>query len=211
MTNGGLMFCLVVLAFLVITACLQAALGQMRKQPARRSDAECRTDCVHAVLLMLGAVGVLIIGIKDYATRNIIRFLQDEIRDAYDQQLTQHTQTNESETTRWLNSVLGAAWALINPDLFRGFSDTLQEVTQAAIPKLACMVNIEDIGKGNESIFWVFDVCQQNLQAKLYLQMGTSHQATILLDSVEDRHRHLCIPIPAIRKPCQRLNSLRKK
>ncbi|KAK8060871.1 hypothetical protein PG996_010801 [Apiospora saccharicola] len=55
-------------------------------------------------------------------------------------------------STRWLNDMLSSLWPLVNPDLFLGVADTLEDVMQASIPSIVRMVSVEDIGQGSEPI-----------------------------------------------------------
>ncbi|KAK8033847.1 hypothetical protein PG991_003245 [Apiospora marii] len=55
-------------------------------------------------------------------------------------------------STRWLNDMLSSLWPLVNPDLFFGVADTLEDVMQASIPSIVRMVSIEDIGQGGHPI-----------------------------------------------------------
>ncbi|KAF2842793.1 hypothetical protein M501DRAFT_28089 [Patellaria atrata CBS 101060] len=75
-----------------------------------------------------------------------------------------------AESTQWLNSLMGAIWPLVNPDLFISVADMLevllfplqvksiytnknvQDVMQASLPKMIRMVSVEDIGQGSESL-----------------------------------------------------------
>ncbi|KAG6039338.1 hypothetical protein E4U41_002880 [Claviceps citrina] len=102
--------------------------------------------------LILCAAGGVIAGVRQYTARKISNVFQDEVWEAHRQQSKRDAQNHEAETTIWLNSVLGAVWPLINPDLFAGLADTLEDVMQASLPKLVRMVSVEDIGQGNEAI-----------------------------------------------------------
>ncbi|KAK2601648.1 hypothetical protein QQS21_004798 [Conoideocrella luteorostrata] len=102
--------------------------------------------------LVICTTGAVIAGVRQYTTRKIGNIFQDEIWDAHRQQLAESTRNHETETTIWLNSVLGAVWPLVNPDLFASLADTLEDVMQASLPKLVRMVSVEDIGQGSESI-----------------------------------------------------------
>lgn len=52
------------------------------------------------------------------------------------------------ETPLWLNSLFESVWPLVNPDLFVGLCDTLEDVMQASLPKLVEMVRVADLGQG---------------------------------------------------------------
>lgn len=103
-------------------------------------------------LLVLGASGAVIVGVRQYTTRKINNIFQDEIWESHRQELAKAAKNHETETTVWLNSLLGAVWPLVNPDLFASLADTLEDVMQASIPKIVRMVSVEDIGQGSESI-----------------------------------------------------------
>lgn len=105
-----------------------------------------------SVFFIVCAAGAIVAGVRQYTAHKISNIFQDELWDAHRQQLQKDTQNHETETTIWLNSVLGAVWPLINPDLFASLADTLEDVMQASLPKLVRMVSVEDIGQGSESI-----------------------------------------------------------
>lgn len=56
------------------------------------------------------------------------------------------------ETPLWLNSFLESLWPLINPGLFTGVADTLEDVMQASLPGIVSMVRVATIGQGSEPI-----------------------------------------------------------
>ncbi|QUC21506.1 uncharacterized protein UV8b_05749 [Ustilaginoidea virens] len=91
-------------------------------------------------------------GVRQYTGRKIGSIFQDEIWDAHRRQLAKDAGGRKTETTIWLNSLLGAVWPLVNPDLFASLSDTLEDVMQASLPKLVRMVSVEDIGQGSEPV-----------------------------------------------------------
>ncbi|KAG5931979.1 hypothetical protein E4U53_001532 [Claviceps sorghi] len=104
--------------------------------------------------LMTCAAGaaMVIAGVRQYTGRKISNVFQDEVWEAHRQQLRRDSKNHGTETTIWLNAVLGAVWPLINPDLFASLADTLEDVMQASLPKLVRMVSVDDIGQGSESI-----------------------------------------------------------
>ena len=103
-------------------------------------------------LLAGGGIVLVVYGVRSYTTHKITSIFQDEIWDAHRRQLSAETKRHETESTRWLNSLLGAVWPLINPDLFVSLSDTLEDVMQASLPGLVKMVSVEDIGQGSEAM-----------------------------------------------------------
>jgi Ca2+-dependent lipid-binding protein len=38
------------------------------------------------------------------------------------------------ESVEWMNTLLRIIWGLVNPDLFTGMADTLEDVMQASVP-----------------------------------------------------------------------------
>ena len=60
--------------------------------------------------------------------------------------------TGSEETTLWLSKLIGSIWPLVNPDLFTGLGDTLEDVMQASLPRMVRMVSVEDIGQGSEPL-----------------------------------------------------------
>ncbi|KAF7561824.1 hypothetical protein G7046_g2304 [Stylonectria norvegica] len=98
------------------------------------------------------AVWVLVIGVRDWTAKRISRIFDDEVWDAQRLQTIKQSKKHETETTVWLNSLLGSVWPLINPDLFASLADTLEDVMQASLPKFVRMCSVEDIGQGSESL-----------------------------------------------------------
>ncbi|GJN70495.1 hypothetical protein PLICBS_004553 [Purpureocillium lilacinum] len=119
-----------------------------------RSGGWLGTSFTWATLLGLSAAAIaaLVAGVRDYTSRKITSIFQDELWDAQRQQIEADANRNQTETTAWLNSLLGSVWPLINPDLFASLSDTLEDVMQASLPKFVRMVSVEDIGQGSESL-----------------------------------------------------------
>ncbi|CAK7567009.1 MAG: hypothetical protein SEPTF4163_004966 [Sporothrix epigloea] len=56
------------------------------------------------------------------------------------------------ESVEWLNSALALVWGLINPDMFSGVADTLEDVMQASVPGVIDNVKVNDISQGNNPI-----------------------------------------------------------
>ncbi|CAK7265921.1 hypothetical protein SEPCBS119000_001758 [Sporothrix epigloea] len=56
------------------------------------------------------------------------------------------------ESVEWLNSALALVWGLINPDMFAGVADTLEDVMQASVPGVIDNVKVNDITQGNNPI-----------------------------------------------------------
>lgn len=56
------------------------------------------------------------------------------------------------ESVEWLNSALALVWGLINPDMFAGVADTLEDVMQASVPGVIDNVKVNDISQGTNPI-----------------------------------------------------------
>ncbi len=104
------------------------------------------TSCV------LGGVGGLVWGVRDWMERRIGSLWDDAIWDANGKKTAEPADGHETETVAWLNALLRSVWPLINPDLFTSLADTLEDVMQASLPKMVQMVSVNDIGQGSESI-----------------------------------------------------------
>lgn len=100
----------------------------------------------------LGGIAFLIISVRDWISKKVNNVFEDEVWDAQRRQIKSDAARHENETTAWLNSLLGSVWPLINPDLFAGLADMLEDVMQASLPRFVRMVSVEDIGQGSESL-----------------------------------------------------------
>lgn len=99
-----------------------------------------------------GAAVLLTLGVRDWIANKVNNVFEDEVWEAQRRQIKKDADKHEAETTIWLNSLLGAVWPMINPDLFASVGDTLEDVMQASLPKLVRMVSVDDIGQGSEAI-----------------------------------------------------------
>lgn len=103
--------------------------------------------------LAAGNVFALVTGITAWLSRKVSDIFEDEV---WDSARRQEIKSNQSEmempeSVAWLNGMLASVWRLINPDLFSGLVDTLEDVMQASLPKVIRMVSVDDIGQGNEA------------------------------------------------------------
>ncbi|OAQ98813.1 hypothetical protein LLEC1_01922 [Akanthomyces lecanii] len=94
----------------------------------------------------------LAIFVRDFSSRQTRQLFEDEIWHAHREKMKAEADQSTHERTVWLNSVLRTLWPIINPDLFASFTDILEDVMQASIPKIVRMVSIEDIGQGSEPL-----------------------------------------------------------
>ena len=107
--------------------------------------------------LALGAVGVggiwaLNAGVRDWMGKRLDTIWEEEIWESNRQRTEEIAQQQDTESTRWLNSLLSSVWPLVNPDLFTSLADTLEDVMQASLPRVVRMVSVDDIGQGSESV-----------------------------------------------------------
>lgn len=100
----------------------------------------------------VGTAAILTLGVREWIAKRISNVFEDEVWAAQRQQIKEDADKHETETTVWLNSLLGAVWPMVNPDLFASLGDTLEDVMQASLPKLVRMVSVDDIGQGSEPL-----------------------------------------------------------
>lgn len=98
------------------------------------------------------SIAAMVLGVRSWTAKQIDKVFQNEVWEAQRQQMNKDVQEHETETTMWLNSLIGSVWPIINPDLFASLSDTLEDVMQASLPGLVRMVSVDDVGQGSESI-----------------------------------------------------------
>ncbi|KAH7321314.1 hypothetical protein B0I35DRAFT_477812 [Stachybotrys elegans] len=148
-TNYGISIGLTATIVIVLTA-----LGMDRW--LRNDDRRISILGVPVWIGIMAASGALIwaavMGVRDWIATKVSAVFDDEIWHAQRQQIKEAAEKHEPETTAWLNSLLTAVWPLINPDLFAGLADALEDVMQASLPKVVRMVSVDDIGQGSESI-----------------------------------------------------------
>ncbi|KZF19948.1 hypothetical protein L228DRAFT_250366 [Xylona heveae TC161] len=53
------------------------------------------------------------------------------------------------ESVEWLNTLMGIVWGLIDPELFAGVADTLEDVMQASVPGIIENVRVAEINQGS--------------------------------------------------------------
>jgi Ca2+-dependent lipid-binding protein len=56
------------------------------------------------------------------------------------------------ESVEWMNSLLNVVWGLINPDMFAGVADTLEDVMQASVPGVINNVRVAEIDQGSNPL-----------------------------------------------------------
>ena len=56
------------------------------------------------------------------------------------------------ESVEWMNTFLNIVWGLINPDMFAGIADTLEDVMQASVPGVINNVRVAEIDQGSNPL-----------------------------------------------------------
>ncbi|TLD36646.1 meiotically up-regulated protein [Venturia nashicola] len=56
------------------------------------------------------------------------------------------------ESVEWLNTLMGIVWGLINPDMFQGIADTLEDVMAASVPGIIENVRVAEINQGSNPL-----------------------------------------------------------
>jgi hypothetical protein len=103
-------------------------------------------------LLSVASIWELIGGVRTWMSNRMEDVWDENVWEANHDAREQEARAHETESVSWLNSLVSSVWPLINPDLFTGLADTLEDVMQASLPKLVQMVSVEDLGQGSESL-----------------------------------------------------------
>jgi len=113
-----------------------------------------RRGITWTILGLAATVGVWAVaaGVRDWLSKRVDSVWEDEIWDADRNKLEADSSQHDAESVRWLNSLLGSVWPLINPDLFTSLADTLEDVMQASMPRAIRMISVDDVGQGSEPI-----------------------------------------------------------
>ncbi|GAB7359343.1 hypothetical protein MBLNU230_g5994t1 [Neophaeotheca triangularis] len=102
--------------------------------------------------LAAGGIWAIVAGVRDWTSNRIKDVWDEEVWYADSQRAAKEADMHKAESTVWLNSLVSAVWPLINPDLFTGLADMLEDVMQASLPKVVRMVSVDDIGQGSENL-----------------------------------------------------------
>lgn len=100
----------------------------------------------------LGIGGGIIWSVREWVGHRVEGIWESQVWEAARIEENDTAKSPTPESTQWLNSILASVWALINPDLFTGLADTLEDVMQASLPKLVRMVSVDDLGQGSEAL-----------------------------------------------------------
>ncbi|KAK1248022.1 hypothetical protein MKX07_000910 [Trichoderma sp. CBMAI-0711] len=56
------------------------------------------------------------------------------------------------ESVEWMNTAIGVFWGMINPEMFAGVADTIEDVMAASVPGIIEAVRVAEISQGNNPI-----------------------------------------------------------
>ncbi|KAH8168948.1 c2 domain-containing protein [Sarocladium implicatum] len=89
----------------------------------------------------------------------VFLWAKDVIRQGRDMEWASEQERGETatvnlipESVEWMNTALGIVWGLINPEMFAGVADTLEDVMAASVPGVIENVRVADISQGNNPI-----------------------------------------------------------
>jgi uncharacterized membrane protein len=110
---------------------------------------------IQIMIMIAPVIGIglgLIWAVREWLGHRVHNIWENQVWEAAGTHEEDNADSPTPESTQWLNSLLASVWSLINPDLFAGLADTLEDVMQASLPKLVRMVSVEDLGQGNEAL-----------------------------------------------------------
>lgn len=89
----------------------------------------------------------------------VFLWMKDLVRQGRDMEWSSEQKRGETavvnlipESVEWLNTAVGLIWGLINPDMFLGVADTLEDVMQASVPGVIENVKVNDISQGSNPL-----------------------------------------------------------
>ncbi|KAK7424340.1 hypothetical protein QQX98_000608 [Neonectria punicea] len=108
---------------------------------------------------MLGGRLLGLIPLAFCVAAGVFLWVKDVIRQGRDMEWASEQERGETATTNlipesveWMNTMLGIVWGLINPEMFAGIADTLEDVMAASVPGVIDNVRVADISQGNNPI-----------------------------------------------------------
>ncbi|KIH93494.1 hypothetical protein SPBR_04042 [Sporothrix brasiliensis 5110] len=126
-----------------------------------RANVLCATIFM-AIVLVGKLFGGRLLGLIPLAicvASGIFLWFKDLIRQGRDMEWSSEQKRGETavinlipESVEWLNSALALIWGLINPEMFAGVADTLEDVMQASVPGVVDNVKVNDISQGSNPI-----------------------------------------------------------
>ncbi|KAM0454938.1 hypothetical protein ACHAPV_008079 [Trichoderma viride] len=92
-------------------------------------------------------------------TSGVHLWVQDVIRKGRDLEWSSEQERGETatinlipESVEWMNTAIGVFWGMINPEMFAGVADTIEDVMAASVPGIIEHVRVADISQGNNPI-----------------------------------------------------------
>lgn len=115
---------------------------------------------VAGIILVLGKLcgGALygLIPLAAIVASAIFLFMKDMVRKGRDMEWSSEKQRGQyatanliPESVEWLNTLIGVAWGLIDPEMFSSVADTLEDVMQASVPGVVENVRVAEIDQGS--------------------------------------------------------------
>lgn len=147
---GSLLF-----IFLALLVGWQLAAFSFASQGPRDWPTSWSQMLIHAITIIVPGLGIgggLIWAVCEWVGHKTNNIWENQVWEAARKKEQDTADSPTPESTQWLNSLLASVWYLINPDLFAGLADTLEDVMQASLPKLVRMISVEDLGQGSEAI-----------------------------------------------------------
>ncbi|KAF7546532.1 hypothetical protein G7Z17_g8377 [Cylindrodendrum hubeiense] len=115
-----------------------------------------------AIVFMGKMFGGRLLGLVPLAlciTSGVFLWVKDLIRQGRDLEWSSEQERGETatanlipESVEWMNTMLGIVWGLVNPEMFAGIADTLEDVMAASVPGVIDNVRVADISQGNNPI-----------------------------------------------------------
>ncbi|KAM0514984.1 hypothetical protein ACHAPE_006306 [Trichoderma viride] len=92
-------------------------------------------------------------------TSGVHLWVQDVIRKGRDLEWSSEQERGETatinlipESVEWMNTFIGVFWGMINPEMFAGVADTIEDVMAASVPGVIEHVRVADISQGSNPI-----------------------------------------------------------
>ncbi|KAL9468805.1 hypothetical protein ACSS6W_010499 [Trichoderma asperelloides] len=92
-------------------------------------------------------------------TSGVHLWVQDLIRKGRDLEWSSEQERGETatinlipESVEWMNTAIGVFWGMINPEMFAGVADTIEDVMAASVPGVIEHVRVADISQGSNPI-----------------------------------------------------------
>ncbi|KAH6605063.1 c2 domain-containing [Trichoderma cornu-damae] len=104
-----------------------------------------------------GLLGLVLLAMC--VTSGVHLWVKDLIRQGRDMEWSSEQERGETaminlipESVEWMNTAIGVFWGMINPEMFAGVADTIEDVMAASVPGIIEHVRVADISQGNNPI-----------------------------------------------------------